>query len=102
VFDAEQLISNALLFFRETYKKNEVPMRRASTRGRKGELEHQGLARAMVRAWKTLTGTLPGKNNTHFHELLRAAATTAFGPLEPEPDWEWATRFAKRGMEKGR
>jgi hypothetical protein len=93
VINAEQSITNAVHCFIEEYEK--LKPDRVSFRGRKGMLALQGIAQNMVLAWEELTGTLPGKNNTHFHDFLHASATTVFGPLESEPDWEWVTRSAR-------
>jgi hypothetical protein len=97
VFDAEALIANALNHFKIALEKNEKERTKpASSRGRRGDLDLQGIANSLAREWENLMGTLPGKNNTNFHNLLRGASTTIFGLREPEPDWEWATRSATR------
>jgi hypothetical protein len=73
---------------------------RSSPRGRTGALHYQALTRALARAWRVLTGRLPAKNNVKFHELLRAAATTIFGPPSQEPDWESLTKGAVEHIRK--
>jgi hypothetical protein len=97
VMRAEPYLADALSLFQRQRR-----ARKTGPRGRRGRLEVQGVAGAMLRAWGHLTGSLPGKNNAHFHELLRAATTTMFGGLDPEPDWEGVTRLARhKNQEEG-
>jgi len=68
-------------------------------RGRTGALHIQGVANALVRAWRHLTGRFPAKDNVRFHDLLSAAVVTIFGHAPREPNWESATRTAVKHME---
>jgi hypothetical protein len=65
-----------------------------SPRGRTGALHNQAVARAMALAWRQLTGRLPAKDNSKFHDLLLAAIASIFGHPVEEPNLESATRTA--------
>jgi hypothetical protein len=65
-----------------------------SPRGRTGLLHNQAVARAMASAWRQLTGHLPAKDNSKFHELLLAAIASVFGHPVKEPNLESATKTA--------
>jgi hypothetical protein len=96
VLSAERALEKALAMFQA-----QIPAKTGrSPRGRVGALHIQAVARAMAGAWRTLTGRLPAKDNSKFHELLHAATTTIFGHPAEEPNWESATRTAVKRIKK--
>jgi|SRR5262245_35970614 len=90
VVTAERALKRALqLFEPQTPAKASRP-----ARGRTGDLHVQAVARAMAGAWHQLTGGLPAKDNSKFHNLLLAAITTIYGHPDKEPNLESATKIA--------
>ena len=57
-------------------------------------MHKQAVARAMVLAWRRLTGRLPARKNVKFQDLLLAAIATMFGHPRKEPNLESAIRTA--------
>lgn len=96
VYSAEHDLQTALAIFRSQPPSTTAPLRR----GPIGALHIQAVAGALARAWRVLTGQLPGKTNEQFHDLLFAAVTTVFGHPEKEPNWQWATRIAVKRINK--
>jgi hypothetical protein len=93
VFGAETIIAKAVEFLTENFERNhghkfDPRMPEPAKRGRRPDLAIRSVVRPCIRAWRTLTGTEPGKNNVRFHGVLRAAAVTILGRLDREPDWE--------------
>ena len=91
---AETLIANAF----EVLKKGFGGVK--SSRGRPVAHDLQSITRACANTWEELLGKRPGKNNTKFHALLSAAATT-IGSRDSEPDWAWTIRAAIKGARRG-
>jgi hypothetical protein len=73
-----------------------APGTRSRKGGRIGDLDIQAVTRAMVVAWRELTGDLPSKDNLSFRHLLVAASATVFSDLPHEPNWESATLTARQ------
>ena len=48
----------------------------------------------MALAWRQLTGRLPAKDNSKFHDLLQAAIVTIFGDRVKVPNLQTATKTA--------
>jgi hypothetical protein len=93
---AERLLKQALALFQSG-----MPVKaHGSRRGRTGALHIQAVARAMVGAWRELTGRLPAKDNSTFHDLLLAAIATIFGHPANEPNLESATKKAVERIRK--
>jgi hypothetical protein len=99
--DAEYKLIGALRFFEERHTQEERTLPRPYGRGAKGLEELQDIVRSIAFGWKMLTGAFPGKSNVQFHELLRAVATTVFGAIDDEPNWEWHTRSAVSRLKAG-
>jgi len=96
VYSAEHDLQKALAIFR-----SQAPSKTGSLRrGPIGALHIQAVAIALARAWRVLTGQLPGKTNKNFHDLLLAAVATIFGHPAKEPNWEAATRTAVRNIKQ--
>lgn len=90
VHSAQALLKAALAKFQSLPSTLSLP----NPKGRTGALHIQALARATASAWRELTGRLPAKDNTRFHNLLSAAVATVFGDAAEELNLESATRTA--------
>ena len=87
---AEHALNKALALFQ-----SQIPVRTSRLpRGRVGALHYQAVVRAMALAWRHLTGRLPAKANSTFHELVWAAIVSIFGYPDVEPNLESATQTA--------
>jgi hypothetical protein len=97
VMVAERALDKALALFQ-----SQIPVRTSHLpRGRVGALHYQAVARAMAVAWRRLTGRLPGKANSNFHELVFAAIVSIFGYPDVEPNLESATQTAVDRIREG-
>jgi hypothetical protein len=96
VLTAERALKEALRLF-ATVAPESTPY---VPRGRIGALHKQAVARTMALAWRQLTGRLPAKDNSKFHNLLMAAIATVFGHAADEPNLESATRTAVEHIRK--
>ncbi len=96
VLSAERALETALAMFQSQV----AAQTSRSQRGRAGALHILAVARAMASAWRVLTGRLPAKDNSKFHDLLSAAVSTIFGHPAKAPNWESATRRAVMHVKK--
>jgi hypothetical protein len=96
VLTAERALEKALALFQSP-----IPEKASrSPRGRTGALHNQAVARAMVGAWRQLTGRLPAKDNLKFHDLLLAAIASIFGHPAKDLNLESATKTAVERIRK--
>jgi hypothetical protein len=96
VLVADRALEKALALFQ-----TEIPAKTSrSPRGRTGALHNQAVARALALAWRQLTGRLPAKDNSKFHDLLQDTIASIFGHPVEEPNLESSTRTAVERIRK--